>query len=107
MASIVAAVTPNCVITECYGPVYRGRDHVRQWAEQWFAAGGRVHRWDVTSGFRCGEQEAAEWVFECTWMGERSQFEGASIVRFDGGLIAELREYQTTAPLYDWDGAWR
>lgn len=34
-------------------------------------------------------------------------FDGATVARLDQGRIAYLREYATTAPLYDWTGAWR
>ncbi|MFC7622132.1 nuclear transport factor 2 family protein [Microlunatus sp. GCM10028923] len=104
---IAAVAAEDCVITECYGPVYRGRDWVRRWAETWFGAGGIVHRWDVNDRFGTADREVAEWTFECTWAGERAVFDGASVARVSGGLIVELREYQTTAPLYDWQGTWR
>lgn len=104
---IADAVVTDCVITECYGPVYRGRDRVRQWSHAWFDAGGEVHRWDVTERIVTGDREVAQWVFECTAHGERSTFEGATIARSAGEQIVDLREYQTTAPLYDWHGTWR
>lgn len=31
----------------------------------------------------------------------------AAIARLEENKIAYLREYATTAPLYDWTGAWR
>jgi len=88
---IARTVAENCTITECYGPVYRGRERVRQWAEAWFAAGGIVHRWEVTDHFIVDDREAAQWVFECTWDGTRSSFEGASVCRVQGRLVRELR----------------
>lgn len=103
---IAGAVTENCVVTECYGPVYRGRDRVSQWAREWFAAGGIVHRWEITDHFVSEDREAVQWRFECTWDGKRSEFEGATIARVSEGLILELREYETSAPLYDWQGTW-
>jgi hypothetical protein len=66
-----------------------------------------VHRWDITDHIVTGDREVAEWTFECTWRGDRSTFDGASVARVHSDLIAELREYQTSAPLYDWLGAWR
>ncbi|MFT4052038.1 MAG: nuclear transport factor 2 family protein [Microbacterium sp.] len=104
---IAATVAEDCVIAECYGPVYRGRGRVLQWAREWFAAGGVVHRWDVTDHFIAADRETAQWTFECTWAGRRSTFDGATIARVADGLVAELREYQTTAALYDWQGVWR
>ncbi|WP_022899848.1 nuclear transport factor 2 family protein [Humibacter albus] len=103
---IAAAVHVQCTITECYGPVYLGRERVREWASTWFGSGGVVHRWIVTDHFRHGDREAAQWQFECTWDGNRSAFDGATVCRNDGGLVLELREYQTTAPLYEWKGSW-
>jgi ketosteroid isomerase-like protein len=103
---ITEAVTEDCVVIESYGPVYRGRDRVREWAQKWFAAGGVVHRWDVVDQFSADHREVAEWIFECTFAGDRSTFEGATIATVRDGLISELREYQTTASLYDWQGTW-
>jgi ketosteroid isomerase-like protein len=104
---IAHTVAEQCRITECYGSVYRGRDTVRQWARTWFDQGGVVHQWEVTDHIVTGDREIAEWNFECTWAGERTTFEGATITRHESGLIHTLREYQTTAPLYNWHGTWR
>ncbi len=46
--AIAACVTTDCVAIECYRAVYRGRDKIQRWAQTWFAAGGIVHRWDVS-----------------------------------------------------------
>lgn len=104
---IAAAVTQDCVITECYGPVYRGRDRVREWAEKWFATGQLVVGWTVTDSFSVGGREAAQWTFECSSADGRTSFDGATISTSRDGLIETLREFQTTAPLYDWTGEWR
>ncbi|WP_194909171.1 hypothetical protein [Catenulispora rubra] len=53
-----------------------------------------------------GDTPVAEWIFSCTSHGEAATFEGATIARLDGGRIASLREYATSAPLYDWTGVW-
>ncbi|MBO0813127.1 MAG: nuclear transport factor 2 family protein [Microlunatus sp.] len=106
-AAIADAVFEDCVIIECYGPVYRGRGRVRQWAQAWFDAGGVVHSWAVTDHFATGDREAAQWRFECTWQGTRDAFEGSTIATVRGDLIASLREYRTTAALYEWSGTWR
>ncbi|BBY25645.1 nuclear transport factor 2 family protein [Mycobacterium stomatepiae] len=104
---IVATVTDDCVITECYGPIYRGRNRVRDWAETWFETGGQVHSWRVTDVFSTDNDVAAQWVFDYTWNNKRRRFEGATIARLANGLIAELREYETSAELYEWTGSWR
>ena len=66
-----------------------------------------MHRWDISDLFAAGGREGAQWSFECTWEGNRSSFDGATVARVLDGLLVELREYQTTAPLYDWAGTWR
>ncbi|GAB3650132.1 nuclear transport factor 2 family protein [Glycomyces tarimensis] len=104
---ITHAVIEDCVVTECNGPVYRGRDTVRKWAETWLGAGGVVHRWDITDHIATDDRETAEWVFECTWESVRHTFDGATVARSADGLIVVLREYETSAPLYDWNGTWR
>lgn len=104
---IAETVAAACIVTECYGPVYRGRETVRRWAQTWFGAGGVVHRWNIWDRFGTADREAAQWTFECTWQGRRSSFDGATVIRVQDGLVVELREYQTSAPLYEWNGTWR
>ncbi|WP_024286523.1 nuclear transport factor 2 family protein [Cellulomonas sp. KRMCY2] len=105
--AVLATLAHDCVVTESYGPVYRGPVAVRRWMEQWFGQGGQIHRWETTS-HRLGDGfEVAEWTFECTWAGNRSTFDGITLATTTGGRVHRLREYQTTAPLYEWDGTWR
>jgi len=42
-----------------------------------------------------------------TWQSKPGSFQGASVARLTGERISYLREYATTAPLYDWTGTWR
>ena len=107
VAAVLATLTDNCVVTESYGPVYRGRQWVEQWMHAWFAAGGSVDDWTITTDIAAGHVLIAEWVFTCTWQGKSTTFEGATIAALEGETIAHLREYATTAPLYDWTGTWR
>lgn len=116
---VLATLTGDCVVVESYGPVYRGHERVRAWMRAWFAAGGSVDAWEITSetetetaagdGPDGARVQVAEWVFTCTWQGASHTFDGATIARLDaaGERIARLREYATTAPLYDWTGTWR
>jgi ketosteroid isomerase-like protein len=106
-AKILAVVSEDCVITESHGPTYHGRDQVERWVETWFGAGGEVLAWEIRSLEALGEAALFEWSFACSWLGERYEFEGASVARFRGEKIASIREYATTAPLYDWEGVWR
>jgi ketosteroid isomerase-like protein len=107
VTAVLDTLTADCMITECYGPVYRGRARVEQWMRAWFGAGGTVDSWEVTWHGASSDFLVAEWRFGCTWQGDSEIFEGASAARLQGGKIAYLREYATTAPLYDWTGSWR
>jgi ketosteroid isomerase-like protein len=107
IAGVLATLAEDCVVIESYGPVYRGHERVGRWMRAWFAAGGSVDAWDITSEASAGDVLATEWVFTCTWKGESHTFEGATIARLTGERIGYLREYATTAPLYDWAGEWR
>jgi len=106
-AKILGAVAPDCVVIESHGPIYRGKETISQWIETWFGAGGVVHSWEIRSLEIAGTAGFFEWSFACSWQGKRYEFEGASVIRFAEGGISYLREYTTTAPLYDWDGTWR
>ncbi|WP_150460124.1 nuclear transport factor 2 family protein [Nesterenkonia ebinurensis] len=103
---IADLLTEDGVVIECYGPVYRGRERVLQWAETWLCNGGVVHSWDIISSFATNGREATEWVFDFTWQDRRRSFEGATIAEIQDGKIASLREYRTTGELYDWTGTW-
>ena len=107
VAAVLDTLTSDCVVIESYGPVYRGRDRVGQWMHALFGAGGRVEGWEVAAYDAAGDLLTAEWRFTCTWRGGIGSFEGASIARLHDGRIVYLREYATTAPLYDWTGTWR
>jgi hypothetical protein len=101
---ILNTLDPACVVIESYGPTYRGKEMVGRWIDTWFAPGNIVNRWDVTSLYVTDEACFFEWIFECTYAGERSGFEGASIARLSKGKIAVLREYAMTASQYEWEG---
>jgi hypothetical protein len=103
-ATILETLDPDCVIIESYGPIYRGKEMVERWITSWFGAGNEISRWDVTSFSLTDEGCFFEWIFECTFDGKQGGFEGASIARFKHNKILFLREYATTAPLYEWAG---
>ncbi len=101
-AQVLSTLAPDCVVVECYGPVYRGIEHVGEWMDAWFGeAGNTVDRWEIVSLLVGDDGAAVEWRFACTWHGQPSAFEGGSIVRFKDGRIGYLREYATTGSLYD------
>lgn len=104
---VLGTLADDCEVIECYGPVYRGRDRVEQWMHAWFEGGGTVVGWTITSEAAAGDTLTAEWTFTCISGGSTETFDGATVARVRDGRLACLREYRTTAALYDWDGAWR
>lgn len=100
-------LTADCTIIESYGPVYRGRQRIEQWMRTWLDAGGTIGNWTITTEAVAGDTVMAEWIFSCIWQGKPTTFDGATIARLDQSKIAYLREYATTAPLYDWTGTWK
>lgn len=105
--AILATLVDDCTVIESYGPVYRGADRVRQWISDWVGAGGRVQDWVITSQLEGQGFAVVEWTFTCIWNGERSTFDGVTVVRLRDGRIEYLREYRTDGELYDWSGKWR
>jgi hypothetical protein len=103
-AQVLSTLDHDCLIIESYGPMYRGTIRVAQWLDAWFGEGNRVDRWEITSVLVGEGGFAAEWRFACTWRGQASEFEGVSLVRLKGDRIAYMREYATTAPIYEWEG---
>jgi len=101
---ILSTLEPACVVIESYGPTYRGKEMVGRWIDSWFAPGNIVNRWDVTSFYTVDEPCFFEWIFECTYLGERHSFEGASLARLSQEKIISLREYAMTTPHYEWKG---
>lgn len=67
---IVETVTEDVVITESFGPVYYGRERVREWCEKWNEEGSRVLDWTITNEFQAGDRLVAEWRFEYHQDGE-------------------------------------
>jgi ketosteroid isomerase-like protein len=62
-------LTPEVKIVECYGPVYCGKEEVRQWFSNWHVGSGKgkVTRWEIINVLYDHEQQLAaiEWDVEC------------------------------------------
>jgi ketosteroid isomerase-like protein len=106
-AAILATLAPDCVVIESFGPIYQGHDCVARWVSTWLAEDGRVIDWTIRDLRSSSEGEAAEWTFHYTWRGEEKSFDGATIAKLQAGKLLYLREYATTATLYDWQGEWQ
>ncbi|HLG76322.1 MAG TPA: nuclear transport factor 2 family protein [Ktedonobacteraceae bacterium] len=101
---ILSTLDPACLVIESYGPTYRGKEMVGRWIDSWFVPGNSVNSWEITSFYSADEACFFEWIFECTYAGNRNSFGEASIARLSQGKIVFLREYATTAPRYEWGG---
>ena len=106
-SAILATLTPDCIVIESFGPIYRGHDRVARWIATWLAEGGRVIDCMVRDLRSSPKGESAEWTFRYTWRGEEKSFDGATIAKLHDGKLSYLREYATTAALYDWQGECR
>jgi hypothetical protein len=93
---ILGTITPDCVIIESHGPVYRGREEASAWINDWIRKGSLVNRWNITSFYEIPPDKAVfEWMFECTVKGILHAIEGISIVSFKENKIGYMREYRT------------
>ncbi|RYF55915.1 MAG: nuclear transport factor 2 family protein [Comamonadaceae bacterium] len=104
---MLATLDSECTVVESFGPIYRGRAWVAQWIAQWLAEDGRVLWWEIHDLQSLAEREVAQWTFQYTWRGEEQRFDGATITQLREGKIFYLREYATTASLFDWHGEWQ
>ncbi len=95
-ASIGAHFTADATIYDTNVPPVRGRDAIgRFWVrvrEKW---GGAA--WHVDAVLANGDRAAIEWTMTGHDAASNSAFavRGAEWYRFDGGLIAEIRQYWT------------
>jgi ketosteroid isomerase-like protein len=101
LQKIVSALSPDCIVIESHGPTFRGLEAIRQWVENWIAAGSRVDRWDITSFHFLEDSATFEWDFECAADGQHYHIEGVSIVEFSAGKISAMREYRRTGPPFN------
>jgi hypothetical protein len=97
-------LTPDVLVVESYGPVYKGLDECRTWFETWHSppANGIVTSWRIARLY-CDEENGAvfcDWDFECNYEGKLGGFLGASLFVFDGEKIAEVHEYKTERDQY-------
>ena len=107
VTAILETLTLDCVVVESFGPIYRGHDCVARWVSTWLAEDGLVIDWTVRDLQSSPGCEIAEWTFHYTWRGEEKSFDGATIAELHEGKLSYLREYATTAALYEWSGEWQ
>lgn len=88
---------PEAFYSECYGPEYHGIEQIKQWFADWNQT-GTVLIWNAKRFLTSGNTLVVEWYFVCVVKGERSGFDGVSLVEFDAnGKILRIKEFQSKA----------
>jgi len=100
----LSTLSPDIIVAECYGPIYRGTKEVRQWFTEWHASpkDGKVTKWKITNVIfdKTKNMAAVEWDFGCASDGKASSFLGASLFYFDDLKILRIHEYQMNENRY-------
>ncbi|ABR33675.1 nuclear transport factor 2 family protein [Clostridium beijerinckii] len=90
----------NVSYSECYGPEYDGIDTVETWFKEWNKR-GKVLAWDIKQFIHQGNISVVEWYFKCRYDGEIEEFDGVSLIEFNGdNYIVSLKEFQSKIPHY-------
>lgn len=90
----------NVTYSECYGPEYHGIDTVTTWFKEWNKR-GKVLVWDIKQFIHQGNITVVEWYFKCRYDGEIEEFDGVSLIEFNGNnYIVSLKEFQSKIPHY-------
>lgn len=90
----------NVTYSECYGPEYHGIDTVETWFKEWNKR-GKVLAWDIKQFIHQGNISVVEWYFKCRYDGEIEEFDGVSLIEFNGdNYIVSLKEFQSKIPHY-------
>lgn len=90
----------NVSYSECYGPEYHGIDTVTTWFKEWNKR-GKVLAWDIKQFIHQGNISVVEWYFKCRYDGEIEEFDGVSLIEFNGdNYIVSLKEFQSKIPHY-------
>lgn len=95
-SEILDTLTEDCIIMESHGPVYRGKEIVKKWIEEWHGHGNAVEKWKITSFRTCEDLIVFEWVFAYKGKEIRECFQGVSLVKIKDNKIWEIREYRAT-----------
>lgn len=84
----------NIIYTECYGPIYNGREQCLNWFSDWNKKGS-VLKWDIYNIFQDKGIFIVEWFFECDYENNIDSFDGVSIIEFKDDKISSIKEFQS------------
>ena len=104
LEKILGCLSKDCLIIESHGPIYRGKDSVKNWFAYWLKGKGKVLKWNIKDIYFLKNQNIAffEWYFACVVEGKKHVLPGISIVKFKNSKISFIHEYRMTKNAYDW-----
>lgn len=87
---------PEIYYSECYGPEYQGYDEIMQWIDKMMKE-QVVLDWSIKRFIHQGNTVVVEWLFRDRSNDKESQFDGVSIIEFNGdGMIYSIKEFAST-----------
>lgn len=84
----------NIIYTECYGPVYKGRQQCLKWFKDWNEKGS-VIKWEINNIYQDKKIFTVEWFFECSYEGNIDCFDGVSLIEIKDYKIVSVKEFQS------------
>ncbi|WLR43407.1 hypothetical protein LC087_04300 [Bacillus carboniphilus] len=93
---VLHSLHEQCVVMECFGPIYNNKGQVHSWLTDWIENGDQIEYWGISSEFYDSTLDVGiyEWEFKCRSKGGKYHFYGVSIVKYEENLIKEIKEYQ-------------
>ena len=101
--AMAALFTENGIYHDVFYGAFEGRARIAELIDDWFYRQARDFRWDMFDPVSDGRNLYARYLFSYVStvpeaQGRRVMFEGVSLMRLEGGLIAEWREVANTGP---------
>src|SRR5579859_1834214 len=101
--SFAALFTKDGVYHDVFCGAFKGHDRIAEMIDDWFYRTASDFRWDMHAPVSDGETLYARYTFSYRSnlpeaKGARVMFEGVSIMKLRGGLIAEYQEVANAAP---------
>lgn len=94
-SGITDVFAPEIYYSECYGPKYQGYDEIQQWIDKMLKT-QVVLEWSIKRFIHQGNTVVVEWLFRDRSNNRESQFDGVSIVEFNGdGIICSIKEFSS------------
>lgn len=91
----------NAVYIESWGPRYEGLPRIKHWFKEWNTR-GKVKTWDIKQFFHKEDQTIVEWYFaDAMNTGKEEKFDGISLIVWQDGKIAYLKEFGCNIDHYD------